>query len=220
MRRFSHFLLILVFLAAGSCSSDSPTAPGVRLVYAALGASDAVGIGASPLTAGYVFLIANDLGEDREVDLRNLGEIGAHSFDMIARQLGSAISASPGLVTIWTGSNDIIGGDAVSSFAADVDQMLGDLRSQTDAQIFIGDLVDLSLIPRFLASPDPDVTSARVNAFNNAITNAAARHSAHVVPLSMMPINLDFFAIDGFHPSSSGHRAIADTFLDEIRRVL
>jgi len=220
MRRYRHSLWILLLLLVGSCSNDSPTAGGPRLVFVALGASDAVGVGASPLTAGYVFLIANDLGEDREVDLRNLGEIGAHSFDIIARQLASTIASSPGLITIWTGSNDIIGGDSPSSFAADLAQLLGDLQSQTDAEIFIGDLVDLTRIPRFIATPDPDVTSSRVAAFNAAIRAAASTHSARVVPLSSMPITPDLFAIDGFHPSNSGHRAIADLFLNEIRSVL
>lgn len=210
--------LLLLLVAVVGCSSDSPTDPGdTIIVYAAMGASDAVGVGASPLSNGYVFLIADDLGMDRMVDLRNLGEIGAHSFDLVARQLGPALAADPDLVTIWTGSNDVIGGDSVASFSADLDRILGDLASQTQAQVFLGDLVDLTQVPRFVANPDPDVTSARVMAFNSAIAAAAGLHGAHVVPLSSIPITDDLFAIDGFHPSNEGHRQIADAFLDAIR---
>lgn len=209
---------LLTAVLALACSSDSPTDPGDQiLVYVAVGASDAVGVGASPLSNGYVFLIADDLGMDRMVDLRNLGEIGAHSFDLVSRQLGPALAADPGLVTIWTGSNDVIGGDSVGSFTADLDRILGDLAAQTEAQVFIGDLVDLTQVPRFVANPDPDVTPGRIAAFNNAIAAAAGLHGAHVVPLSAIPLTDELFSIDGFHPSNEGHRQIAEAFLDAIR---
>jgi lysophospholipase L1-like esterase len=217
--RLALGLAILVPVLAGlACSGgDGPTDPGApRLVYAALGASDAVGIGASPLTAGYVYLIADELRAQRSVDLRNLGEAGAHSDDLVARQLAPAVSAGPDLVTVWTGSNDVIGGDSPAAFEADLDRILGDLAQATQARVFLGDLVDLARVPRFLANPDPDVTTARVNAFNDAIRRAAARHGAHVVPLSAIPFSPSFFSIDGFHPSNAGYRRIADVFLAEI----
>ncbi len=219
MKRFLSFLLLCVLVL--SCSSDdSPTQPGTLLIYVGIGASDAVGVGASPLTAGYVFLIANDLRQEREVELINLGEIGARAGDMVARQLGPAIDAQPGLITVWTGSNDIIAGDSTTRFEDDLDQLLGDLAERTQAEIFVGDLVDLTQVPRFVEDPDPDVTRDRVDAFNQIIRDTAARYSIHVVPLSAMPLTPDLFSIDGFHPSNNGHRAIADTFLAEIDRVL
>ena len=221
MARTRYGLAALVLVAAltfAGCSSDSPTEPSDGLiVFVALGASDAVGVGASPLTNGYVFLIAEELRLERPVNLTNLGEIGAHSFDLVARQLSPAVAASPQLVTIWTGPNDVIGGDAVASFAGDLNRILGDLASQTNAQVFIGDLVDLTQVPRFIANPDPDVTAARIAAFNDAIRAAAAQHGAHVVPLSALPLTPDLFSIDGFHPSNEGHRQIANAFLTEIQ---
>ena len=214
-------LLVAILVLSGCSSDDSPTDPGEPLIiYVAMGASDALGVGASPLTNGYVFLIAQDLDMDHRVDLRNLGELGAHSFELVARQLPSALSADPDVVTIWTGSNDVIGGDGVASFAADLDRMLGDLAAQTNAEVFVGDLVDLTRIPRFILDPDPNVTPARVSAFNAAINNAAATHGAHVVPLSSLPLTPDLFSIDGFHPSNEGHRQIANVFLDAIRSRL
>ena len=50
------------------------------IVYVALGASDAAGVGAEPITRGYVFRIADELDERvDEVFLANLGVPGANT---------------------------------------------------------------------------------------------------------------------------------------------
>ena len=52
--------LAALALGLGACAG-SPPEPPERIVYLAIGASDAAGIGAEPLTNGYVFRIADDL---------------------------------------------------------------------------------------------------------------------------------------------------------------
>ena len=79
----------------------------IEFIYVALGASDATGVGAVPMTEGYVYLIAREL--DRQlpgVFLINLGVPGARIEPIkeqvrVAKQLG--IKAD--LVTLWTGSD-------------------------------------------------------------------------------------------------------------------
>jgi hypothetical protein len=66
------FVVLTCALTLSFCagSRDRP----IKFVYLALGASDAVGVGAIPLTEGYVYLIKRDL--DRRmpgVFLMNLG---------------------------------------------------------------------------------------------------------------------------------------------------
>jgi lysophospholipase L1-like esterase len=122
-------------LVAG-CSSDGPTEPSptpnptAPVVYTALGASDALGIGASveclpfvecPNGTGYVQVIARTLRATRTVTLTNVGipaAVLSARIQTLGRQYGRFIPASlleaelPGvardstLVTIFTGAND------------------------------------------------------------------------------------------------------------------
>ena len=71
-----------LFLAACGGSKEKP----IEYIYLAFGASDATGVGAVPLTEGYVYLIAREL--DRRVHgvfLVNLGVPGAR-IDLIKEQ--------------------------------------------------------------------------------------------------------------------------------------
>lgn len=127
--------LLTAALGAG-CSSDNPTAPSptpnptAPVVYTALGASDALGIGASveclpfvecPNGTGYVQVIARTLRATRTVTLANLGipaAVLSPRIQSLGRQYGRFIPANfldaelPGvardstLVTIFTGAND------------------------------------------------------------------------------------------------------------------
>ncbi len=205
-------------LALAACVSTP--APG-EFGYVALGASDAVGIGALPLRRGYVFRIRDALEEQgRDVALSNLGIPGAQIGD-IARIARLAPAARPDLITLWTGANDLIDGASPEQFEEALERLLDDLRETTDALILIGDLPDLTRLPRFRDRPNPVVTSARVRAFNDAIRAQADDFDIGVVRLS----ELDMFDeitsdLDGFHPSNEGHRLIAEAFLAQIRPQL
>lgn len=214
--------LSLAFLLAafpGCGGSDGPTSPspGGRTVYAALGASDAVGVGASPLTSGYVFQIADRIAGVRGgVDLRNLGIPGARIDRFLNPMLPQAVETGPEIVTVWAGSNDLIAGASPEAFGAQLGRLLGDLRDRTGAQVFVGDLVDLTRAPRFRDNLDDDVTRGRIDAFNARIRSSAAASGAVLVRLSSVPVDDSLFAADGFHPSNAGHARLADAFWGEI----
>jgi lysophospholipase L1-like esterase len=213
----------------GACGGDSsdrppPTVAEGPLDYMALGASDAVGIGASPLEDGYVFLIDDALEAERgeDVDLTNLGVPGALADDILdALEIGLVLGIRPDIVTLWTGANDLTQGRSPEDFGADLDAILGLLREETSALIFVGDLPDLTALPRFVEDPDDDVTLERVAAFNAVIANQAALHGARLVPLSALPVEAELTSdLDGFHPSEEGHARIAEAFLEAIRPAL
>ncbi len=206
--------LLVALGLLGGCES-SPTAPSsqLRFVYAALGASDAVGIGAIPISEGYVFEIADKLRSVRaNVQLVNLGINGARIERFLAEQLQPAIASNPQIITIWTGSNDVIGGATPAAFGAELDTLLGQLRSRTSALIAIGDLADLTQAPLFRALPNPNVTSGRIAAFNARIAAAASTHGAELVRISNEPLDDSLFSADGFHPSNAGHDRLAEVF--------
>jgi len=209
--------IAVALLLAGCASAPQPG----ELGYVALGASDAVGIGAIPLRRGYVFRIRDGLESDgRDVELSNLGIPGAE-VDDIARIARLAPAAQPDLVTLWTGANDLIDGDDPDEFAERLGDLLERLRDGTDVLILVGDLPDLSRLPRFTERPSPAVTSARVQAFNEAIREQADDFDVTVVRLSELDMLDELTSdIDGFHPNNEGHRMLAERFLAVIRQEL
>ena len=210
--------LALLLSACGGSGGPAAPAPGAtRLVYAALGASVTFGIGAVPLTEGYVFEIAERMRSVRaEVTLHNLGIPGARIEDLLSDELEPAVAGNPDVVTVWAGSNEVIDGQEPEIFGAQLDTLLANLRTRTRALVFVGDLADLTRTPRFQAFPDPDVTRQRLNAFNARIRASVAANGANLVPLSDLPVIDSIFSIDGFHPNNDGHRRLAELFWEEI----
>ena len=112
VRRITVAMAVVATLSLSGCGGGPREKP-IEFVYLALGASDATGVGATPLTEGYVFLVKREL--DRRlpgVFLINLGVPGAR-IDLIKEQvrLAKQLDTRANLVTLWTGANDLIHGD-------------------------------------------------------------------------------------------------------------
>ena len=192
------------------------------LLYLAIGASDAVGIGATPITNGYAFQIADGL-DDADTDVQSiiLGIPGA-DLDTIAPVAEAVlrIGIDPDVVTIWVGANDIIDGVDPESFEEDLDGLL-DRLDETGAVVAMADIPDLTELPRFREQPIATVTETRVEAFNDAIHAQAEEHGVALVQLSDEPVEDRFVSdADGFHPNDLGYARIADLFLAEIEPAL
>jgi lysophospholipase L1-like esterase len=205
-----------------ACAGSRPEPP-KTIIYLALGASDAAGIGAEPITRGYVFRIADDL--DRRVDevvLANLGVPGADT-----EQVGEALDlflvspVEPNLVTVWTGANDLVQAADVDDFEDEVEDIFDGLRDRTDGVIAAANIPDLTELPRFRNDPDDDVTRERIEAFNEAIAEQAEDYDVLLVDLYSQPVEDDLVSdADGFHPNNAGHREIAEHFLSVILPAL
>ena len=218
-------ILICLFLCISlvGCDSDSPTSPMARLVYVALGASDAFGIGAIPLDNGYVYKIRDGLRSyAKQVDLCNLGVSGVHINYVEETELPDAISLYPDIITLWPGPNDVIRGTAVEVFERSLNNILQQLRERTKTIIVLANIPVMTQVPRFLIDPDKDVTVARIIAFNNAIYRQAVTFQCPVVELfgGGYTTDWEYVWIDGFHPSNKGHAKLAELYLAEIRKYL
>ncbi|MEM7411767.1 MAG: GDSL-type esterase/lipase family protein [Myxococcota bacterium] len=214
-RRLLGLALTLVLLLGGGCASRVPS----EIIYAAFGASDSVGIGAVPLKQGYVWQIRDAL--DRQVEdvrLLNLGIPAADARgirDVLTLALRSGLR--PDLVTLWTGTNDVIAGEDPDTFETHLEAILELLTEETEATIVVGDLPDLTMIPRFREEPNAFVTKARVDAFNAAIQRQVSRYEVLLVPMAASPVASQCVSsVDGFHPNNAGHRKIANLFLKVI----
>lgn len=212
-----HILLLLTLIFAG-CGDNSSSG---EFEYVALGASDATGVGASPLDEGYVYEIQEELQNDGyDVGLLNLGIPAAETDEIQNIALPVAKEEEPELVTIFVGVNDIVAGEPIENFQNDLSEILLTLRDDTPALVVIANIPDITQLPRFQSDPDKDVTKERVDTFNAVINNEAAKSGAKIVDLSAIDIQSFQVSDDGFHPSDEGHQLIADEFLKVIRANL
>jgi acyl-CoA thioesterase-1 len=215
-------VLACASLTACGWSREVPT--GVVPVHVALGASDAVGVGAArPAQDGWVPLVTAGLPEGTE--LVNLGVSGATLSDVIAGQLPIAIDADPRWVTLWPGPNDLRNGVALATFSGQLEQIIAALQPPAGEQRMVAvlNLPDLRLLAAF-ARTDRATLDAQVRAWNAAIAATVSRHAQYTVLVDLdagwaeLAAHPDYISADGFHPSSAGYRRLADLTLETLRR--
>jgi acyl-CoA thioesterase I len=215
LQRRSPLVGLVVFcLLIAACGGRKEKS--IEFIYVALGASDATGVGALPLTEGYVYLITREL--DRQIPgvyLVNLGVPGAR-IDLVNEQVRVAkhLGTRADLVTLWTGANDVVNGDDPKQFQERLRALLGTVKEHISQAIVVANVPDLTQLPRFRTTPSPTVTTSRVDAFNRAIAEETRSAGGSLVDLHASPLaDNPVFDVDGFHPNNAGHREIARQFL-------
>lgn len=204
----------------GACTSEevarSPadTAP----LYVAIGASDSVGTGArNPGTEGWVPVLQSKMPIGTR--LMNLGIGGLSTRQAVDQVLPVAVDANPTVITVWLGVNDLANNVPLTSYRADLDALLGGLRGGTRARVFVANLPDLTLLPAF-RERDPAVLRAEVMRWNDEIAAAVAANDAVLVDLftgwAELRERRELIARDGLHPSTAGHRRLAEIFWQTI----
>lgn len=193
-------------------------ADGRPLRVLALGASDVVGVGAAhPERDGWAAVLARSLAEP--VALTRLGISGAKAGDLRARLLPKAVAAAPDVAIVWTGVNDCIQGVALDAFTRDLDAIVGGLAG-TGARVHVVNLPDVHRLPAFRAYALP--IGMIVGRWQGAVRHVARRHGAAPIELADYTLELarrpELLSHDGFHPSSAGHRRLAEIFARSIGR--
>ncbi len=191
------------------------------LVYVALGASDAVGVGSdTPVSQGYVPLLATRLPKgSHTVDL---GVSGIQLHEALTAELPLALSTSPDLITIWLVANDFIGGVVYNEYMQDLAVLLSQLRSGTHARIFIANLPDLTRLPAFSGDTAAQKASMldEIVRWNAGIAQQASHYGVTLVDLfkrgSEITTHPEYISGDGFHPSPAGYARLADVFWQAI----
>lgn len=204
--------IVLPFVAAcGHVEAEKK----IEFIYLALGASDVIGVGAVPLTEGYVYLINQDLAvRIPGTFLLTLAVPGAR-IDSLREQvrLAKHFHGEADLATVWMGVNDLVHGNDPSRFQSDLRELLRRLQSSVSTVVIIGNLPDVTQLAAFRAAPRPTVTVERVRAFNRAIEVEAPYVNASIVNVFGESSPEDFaFDEDGFHPTKQGHQRMAALF--------
>jgi acyl-CoA thioesterase-1 len=220
--RFLSVVVVIALITGGGLiwwtSRDQGIAADPQ-VYVALGASDAVGVGADhPSADGWVPLIANELPTRPE--LINLGISGATLGDVIRQELPVATDARPDWVSIWPGINDLRQDVSLTTFTSELNKMLDRLNRETLARVIVLNIPDLRLVPAFVGV-DRTTLDQTVRQWNDAIAQSARQHNAILVDLygnsQQVAGHPEDISSDGFHPSTAGYRRIADLVMKTVR---
>jgi lysophospholipase L1-like esterase len=194
-----------------------------RVIYAALGDSTGVGVGAKE--GGYVARLFTRIRSLRpDSRLTNVCMSGAQTEDVLRTQIDTALAAHPTLVTLGIGINDVGHGVTVERFARNYEEIVKRLKAETDGAIVVTNIPDISLAPVVPASMRDQVRE-RVNLFNERIREIAERHALKVVDAytntqGIIASNPDFFSDDGFHPSDTGYERWAETMWPTVKAAI
>ena len=238
------FAAVIVCLTLAACS---PTAAGVTaaprtsasaslgsapVIYAAIGASETVGVGtADHLRQAWPQLFFNSALPQSAI-FYNFGVPGATTAEAIDLQLPDAVKVHPTLVTIWLNVNDLLAGVPSDTYEAELRTLVGAIHAAGTRQILIANTPYLDQLPAYLAcitpgsstlrcavsTPVPDAThlDAVVDAYNAATARVASQEGAVLVDLhaqgEVPQTHPDWLASDGFHPNAQGAAAIAAAF--------
>lgn len=196
-------------------------------MYVAVGASETVGIGAADPASEAWPQVLHDSALSTST-LVNVGVSGATVRDALNTQLPQAVAAEPDVVTVWLAVNDLIGLAPVRDYETQLQRLVAALREGGEAQVLVGNVPDLWRLPAYRAClPGSDVAElacllpsvpsvadvrAIVEEFNAAIERVVDAEGAELVDLSGRGELTGLTAADGFHPSTAGHREVAEAF--------
>ncbi|GAC1364047.1 MAG: hypothetical protein PVS3B1_07180 [Ktedonobacteraceae bacterium] len=187
------------------------------IVYVALGASDAVGVGSTqPGSQGYVPLLAEHLPKGSRVI--NLGVSGIRLHEAMQKELPVALTVGPKLITIWLVANDFIGGVPYDTYMQDLDTLLKQLHSGTQAKLVMANLPDLTLLPALSRSSATKKVQVQgeIQRWNARIAVLASQYNVTQVDLyghnSQLTVHPEYISGDGFHPSPAGYVQLANFF--------
>jgi lysophospholipase L1-like esterase len=233
--RFPHLaILSLITLAISltACASTgaSPTpAPRVTATspvpslaaplphsYAALGASETYGVGATPYHRGYAYLVAHDLGARHFVDVGIPGTTLPAGYEI---ELTRALETRPSLCTVFFGVNDLRAGIHRGAFIQDMHDLVATLR-RAHAQVIIIGIPNLALVPAVAAMHLANLQQV-INSWNAGMRQVARETGARFFDLTRYDSEIQghpgYVAPDGLHPSNAGHARLAHLLVQYVR---
>ena len=237
--RAAGALLALLLCLAGCSDGGSgsgggdgpPSAAAEPRVYVAVGASETVGVGADdPATEAWPRVLRDTTFPSAE--LVDVGVSGATVRDALANQLKPALAARPDVVTVWLAVNDALSLVPVTDYETQLGRLVHALRRGGRTEVLVGNMPALDQLPAYRAClpgsqvsgvdcvlplvPSPAQVRRTVADFNAAISRVVEREGAVAVDLSQQDDLAGLTSDDGFHPSTEGHREVAQTFAEAL----
>ena len=220
-------------------TSESDPTPTPAGVYAAVGASETAGWGAGNFRTESWPRVLLDMALP-DFKLVNLGLPGATVERAIERELPKLERAEPDIVTVWLNANDILQGVSPAQYKQDFHRLLRRIKRTDPQQILVANTPPLETLPAYRACrpdppedgpfcflgsslPSPSEMRTLVDRYNEIIKKSVKRVGASLVDLyssarEAQRLGTDGLLVsgDGLHPSTEGHRAIAESFSDKV----
>jgi len=193
------------------------------VVFAAIGASDVVGIGADdPERENWATILHTFMPEGTR--LVRLARPGITLREANASEVFQAVKAQPDLVVLWNCVNDLSCRVPLGDYTRELEIALGRLIRETDARVVVLNVPDLSrLLPQGIGESQRALVRGGIEQWNRAITHRVARYGPRVTLLDLYAVSeemmsqRDYIAADGIHLSTRGHRALAEMVWDHVR---
>jgi acyl-CoA thioesterase I len=237
---------VAVVVAACSTPGADPRSPppapsGPQVVYVAVGASETAGVGSDqPLREAWPQVLFRTALPPSTVFV-NLGIPGATVASALRDELPQALELAPALATVWLNVNDLLSGVSPADFERDLATLVRGLRRGGGTRVLVANVPPLDRLPAYLACrpspppgsppcdldgtvPAPDALNRAVAAYNAATERVTAREGALLVDLHEVGLaarrsgtEASLVSADGFHPSTTGHAAVAAAFAEVLR---
>lgn len=195
---------------------------GEPVIYAALGDSTGVGVGAQ--NGGYVARLFKRLNEVRPGSkLTNVCVSGATTTDVLRSQVEPALKARPTLITLGIGINDLGRQVDVETFARNYEAIIKRLK-EANAPIVVTNIPDISLAP-VVPQYARNEAARRIALYNARIDEIATRYGllavdAYKPTREIIPSRPEFFSDDGFHPSDAGYEYWAEAMWPTVKKAI
>jgi acyl-CoA thioesterase I len=200
----------------------TPTEPR-PLVYAAIGASDVVGVGAdNPSTQSWINVLHNRMPEGTRLVRLGRGGITLREANQV--EVPAAVKAQPDIVTMWNAVNDATRGITLTTYLQDLNSALTRLTQETDARIVLLNLPDITVLMQGVPAPQLSAIRGGIVQWNSSMAQTAAKYNGRVHIVDLFPISEEilnhpeYISSDNFHPSTVGYTRLADIVWDEIQR--
>lgn len=202
--------------AAGPTPTEQPP-----LTYAAIGASDVVGVGASdPSSESWVNRLHRLMPEGTR--FVRLARSGITLREANAVEVPRAVEAKPDIVTMWNAVNDATRGVPLNTYIEDLNSALTRLTRETNAHVLVLNLPDITILMNGVPAQQKALVQGGIRQWNKAMADAAAKFGDRVTLVDLFPISdevLDhpeYISPDNFHPSSAGYKRLAEVVWERI----
>jgi acyl-CoA thioesterase-1 len=199
--------------------------PPTPFTYVAIGDSTVEGIGASHPNRTYANVVYANLKLSHKKAMHyNFGKSGVRIQGVLATQLEPTIAASPELVTISVGVNDIIHFTKLSTFRQKLTLLIETLQQETEATIVLTNIPNFSLM-RVIPILLKPIAKFQINRFNKGILEIAESHGVvHIDTYKQSTVFATQFpeavCEDSFHPSDFGYALWGNTIVTAIQGKL